>query len=240
MLVTWTYVPPLFAVHPAFDGVKERGSSSTDKKKQPLPSQFSVDFTIRSHGIFHHTLEIPRSGYEDCADEATGDVVGPGRLITGLCALFERFIRAGPGALPSPSSVTSPSSGSDHHPTWRRKDDRGQLVHRATLTVQYPTGGAGLLPERLGAHYARHFRAEHADRCNDMIHPRSLASMLVSWYEASQWLGEDLGEQRGEDGQEEVETENVGEGSAAINWNALVKRVKEVRIGVEGESQDIF
>jgi hypothetical protein len=243
IVVTWTYVPPLLAVHPAFYHINEAGdnsNSSDDNGEQhplPLPSTFGVRFTIRPHGIFHPTPTTPRSGYEDCSNEA-GDVVGPGRLITGLCALFERFIRVGPEALPLPERW-SVAAADVHHPNWRRRDDRGQIVHCAELSVQYPTGGVGLLPERLGAHYARDLRVENRERCNSMIHPRSLASMLVSWYEASQWIGEDLGGHQADDGQE-AERNDLDVVSAPIDWSALIRRVKEVRIGVEGEKQEIF
>jgi hypothetical protein len=164
--VTWTYVPPIFKPHKAiWPNLDVDGPEFLD-----LLRTFEVIFTIRIHGIFTPTAEEPRSGFEDVVEGPNEDIIGPGRVICGLCALFERFLRVGPGTYPTPN----------------REFDRDDTIGYAQLNVLTPSNieQHGLLPRQLAPHRAPEFRALHNSRA--MIDPQTLLEMLTHWFWASE------------------------------------------------------
>jgi hypothetical protein len=166
LYVTWTYVPPIFkplkAMRPNLD-------RDEPEFQEPL-RDFKVIFTIRMHGIFTPTAAEPRSGFEDLLEGPNNDIVGPGRVICGFCALFERFLRVGPGTYPVSS----------------RNFDRNETIGYAQLNILTPPSAEqeGLLPRTLGPHHAPEYRRNHDSRA--LIHPETLLEMLTNWF----WVSE--------------------------------------------------
>lgn len=164
LYVTWTYVPPIFEAHPLFPLLSSQGNTGL----------FGVEFTIRSHGIFNPTDTNPNSGFEDLVEGPNEDITGPGTVISGFCALFERYLRVGSGNYPAPS-----------------KDfDRQHPVRFAFLNVLTPPNAEvdGLLPDDLGPHYARQTRMhtqEAGGTGREMISPKALLETLMNWFWAS-------------------------------------------------------
>jgi hypothetical protein len=190
LLVTWTYVPPIFSPHPTLPHIIQTVSPTGG-------DMFQTTFNIRSHGVFIPTATCSRSGYEDLLEGPNNDIAGPGTVISAFCALFERFLRCGPSAMPPRSSPT--------------QYDRKTHIPLAHLNIITPS--APLLPETLGPHYARTYRADTLES-QAMVHPKALLEMLTNWF----WVS-DLLDERSE---------------GPLHLGQLLARVGELRYGIDG------
>jgi hypothetical protein len=178
LFVTWTYVPPMFRRHPSLP--------YADSASPTLPrdmrigvnasSVFKTVFNIRSHGIFKPTPDSPVSGFEDFP--SSSPLTGPGPVLCGFCAVFERFLRVGPGNYPAPN----------------RHYDRGRTVGYAQLNIVTPDSPSGFLRKDVGPHWARETRERTGG--SEMIHPRALLGMLTNWFWAADYMGRQVDDTR--------------------------------------------
>ncbi len=122
-------------------------------------ADYNVSFTIRQMG----PCPKDTNGF---FDQALQDNTLPGRTTCYLISLFEHFIRCGPFGSKSP----------DH--------DRKHPMNLATIDIVTGEEGKrrGLLPPFVEPHQAPEWRVGYPAKSQCIIHPCSMAMMMVNWF----------------------------------------------------------